>query len=186
VLAVRRYSSFCSRIGSGAVWLPTVAPATAGQTAPLSVTRRVRFGRIGPALVSSAVCQSRSPVSGAGRRRADKKVWPAEYDQGCDLGTAAQPRELSATRARSPSGSPRHRHWDHCPPLTLGPVPDRPQAPERVSIGEGLPMRGCKGSPLRGPRRERRLWQPDRRPRARLREPPRQESGGGLSACHRA
>jgi hypothetical protein len=47
-------------------------------------------------------------------------------------------------------------------------------------------MRGCTGTPLRGPRRERQLWQPGRRPRVRLREPPRQESAVALSACPRA
>jgi len=47
-------------------------------------------------------------------------------------------------------------------------------------------MRGCKASPLRDPRRERRMRRPDYRPRVRLTEPPRQESGAGLSACHRA
>jgi hypothetical protein len=47
-------------------------------------------------------------------------------------------------------------------------------------------MRGCKGTPLRGPRHERRLWQPDRRPRVRLREPPRQEIEVALSACPRS
>jgi hypothetical protein len=47
-------------------------------------------------------------------------------------------------------------------------------------------MRGCTGTPLRGPRRERQLWQPDRRPRVRLREPPRQGSAVALSACPRA
>ena len=43
-------------------------------------------------------------------------------------------------------------------------------------------MRRCKGSP----QRERRLWQPDRRPRVRLREPTRQESAVARSACPRA
>jgi len=47
-------------------------------------------------------------------------------------------------------------------------------------------MRACKASPLRDPRRERRMRQPDHRPRVRLTEPPRQESGAGLSAYHRA
>ncbi len=122
----------------------------------------------------------------AGRRRAGNRVQPAEYDQGSEPGTAAQPRALSTRRARSPSAPPHHRHSGHCPPLTHAPVPDRPQARERVSIGEGSPMRGCKASPLRDPRRERRTRQPDHRPRVRLSEPPRQESGAGLSACHRA
>jgi hypothetical protein len=46
--------------------------------------------------------------------------------------------------------------------------------------------RPASRSPLRSTRRERRLRQPDHRPRVRLSEPPRQESGAGLSACHRA
>jgi len=62
----------------------------------------------------------------------------------------------------------------------------RPKGVSRLVPGEGLSMRGCKGSPLRRARRERRLWQPDRRPRVRLREPPRQESAVALPACPRA
>ena len=36
----------------------------------------------------------------------------------------------------------------HCSPPTRVPVPDSPQARERVSIDEGLSMRGCEGSPV--------------------------------------
>jgi hypothetical protein len=47
-------------------------------------------------------------------------------------------------------------------------------------------MRGRKRLPLRGSRRERRLWQPDRRPRVRLHELPTQGSAVALSASPRA
>lgn len=52
-------------------------------------------------------------------------------------------------------------------------------------------VRGClcvdvSGCRCVAPRRERRLWQPDRRPRVRLREPPRQGSAVALSASPRA
>ena len=46
--------------------------------------------------------------------------------------------------------------------------------------------RGCKRLQPRRLRRVRRLWQPDRRPRVRLRKPPSQESAGALSASPRA
>ena len=46
--------------------------------------------------------------------------------------------------------------------------------------------RPASRSPLRSTRRERRLRQPDHRPRVRPPEPPKRGSGGGLSACHRA
>jgi hypothetical protein len=55
------------------------------------------------------------------------------------------PLANSAMRARTPSGSPRRRHRGHCPPPTRGPVPDRPQARERVSIGAGCQCVGVRG-----------------------------------------
>jgi hypothetical protein len=119
-------------------------------------------------------------VSGEGLRRAGEGVCPADCDQGCQPASAAQPRELPATPARSPIGSPRHRRRGRRRPRARGPAPDRSQAHGCGWPGEGSPVRGCTGWPLRGPRRERRLRQPDRRPRVRLRAPPRQANAAAL------
>lgn len=128
-------------------------------------------------------------VSGEGPRRAGEGTRPADCDQGPK--SRHPPHNLAnyrrPVRDRPPDllvtddGVVARREL-----AGLRLIHRRPKGVSRLVPGEGLSMRGCKGSPLRRARRERRLWQPDRRPRVRLREPPRQESAVALPACPRA
>lgn len=155
------------------------------------VRRRSIVHRLGMTLTDQRTCRGTergraSLVSGEGLRRAGSRARPADYGQGCAPAFAAQARELPVRRGRPPIGSPRHRRRRHRPPRVHERAPRKPQAQGRASTGEGWPMGGCRGSPLRSTRRGRQLWQPGRQLRVRLREPPRPGSAVALFASPRA